>query len=75
MQSVQKALFVIEKTREIGRIDGRILAKSPGWDRVQACRYLNCLANAGWLEKVSAKGRPLYVLGPKVLHLAVDLRF
>ncbi len=74
MQAVEKALFVVEKTHAIGRMDGQVLAKMPGWDRVQACRYLNFLARAGWLEKVSSTGRPIYVLGPKVLALAPDLR-
>jgi hypothetical protein len=73
MQSVQKALFIVEKTRELGRMDGRILARIPGWDRVQACRYLKCLSRLGWLERVNDKGNPVYVLGRKVLGLTPDL--
>jgi DNA-binding IclR family transcriptional regulator len=74
MQSVEKALFVVEKTREIGRMEGRILARLPGWDRVQACRYLKTLSRLGWLERVNDKGLPVYVLGRKVIALAPDLR-
>jgi DNA-binding IclR family transcriptional regulator len=73
MQAVEKALYVIEKTRELGRMDGVILAKVPGWDRIQAHRYLTFLARVGWLERVNTSGRPCYVLGRKVLNLAVDL--
>jgi DNA-binding IclR family transcriptional regulator len=72
MKSVELAFFVVEKTREIGRIDGSLLARFPGWDRVKAHRYLTKLANLGWLEKVSSHGHPTYVLGRKVLGLAVD---
>jgi DNA-binding IclR family transcriptional regulator len=74
MQAVEKALYVIEKTRELGRMDGVILAKVPGWDRIQAHRYLTCLSRLGWLERVNTSGRPTYVLGRKVMNLALDLR-
>ena len=74
MQSVTQALFVIEKTREIGRMDGNILSQCPGFDRVKASRYLTFLARAGWLERISDKHRPEYVLGRKVLSMAVDFR-
>lgn len=73
MQTVEKALWVIERTRELGRMDGTILARTPGWDRIQAHRYLTCLSRLGWLERVNTSGRPRYVLGPKVLTLSVDL--
>lgn len=74
MQTVEKAFYVIERTRELGRMDGTILARTPGWDRIQAHRYLTCLSRLGWLERVTGEGkRPLYVLGPKVLTLPVDL--
>ncbi|HZZ78440.1 MAG TPA: hypothetical protein VFE62_07965 [Gemmataceae bacterium] len=76
MQSVEKALFVVERTNELGRMDGRILAKAPGWDRVQASRYLTTLARLGWLERLTGNGRPVYVLGRKLLALGLsrDLR-
>jgi DNA-binding IclR family transcriptional regulator len=74
MEPVERALFVIEKTHEIGRMSGSILAQIPGWDRVKASRYLNKLAQLGWLEKLSTSGRPVYVLGHKVLHLVPDLK-
>lgn len=69
MKDVEQALFVIEKTHEIGRMTGAILAQIPGWDRVKACRYLNKLAELGWLERISGAGRrPEYVLGRKVMR-------
>ena len=75
MEPVERALFVIEKTREIGRMQGSILAQIPGWDRVKAHRYLTKLAELGWLEKINpGKGHPVYVLGRKVLSLSPDLR-
>jgi DNA-binding IclR family transcriptional regulator len=73
VKSVELAFFVIEKTRELGRMDGCVLARCPGWDRVKAHRYLSKLAQLGWLERISSNGRPAYVLGRKVLSFAVDL--
>jgi DNA-binding IclR family transcriptional regulator len=75
MEPVERALYVIEKTRECGRMTGSILAKMPGWDRVKASRYLTTLARLGWLERVNpGKGFPVYVLGSKVLSLSLDIR-
>lgn len=74
MEPVERALFVIEKTHELGRMSGSILAQVAGWDRVKAHRYLTKLAELGWLERLSASGRPVYVLGPKVLRLVPDLK-
>ena len=72
MEPVERALWVIEKTRELGRMQGTILAQFPGWDRVKAHRYLTKLAELGWLERVNPKGHPVYILGPKVLSFALD---
>jgi DNA-binding IclR family transcriptional regulator len=74
MEPVERALWVVEKTRELGRISGSTLAAVPGWDRVKAHRYLTKLAQLGWLERLSTTGRPIYVLGPKVIALALDVR-
>lgn len=75
MKSVAHAFFVIERTRSMGRIDGTLLSRHPGWDRVKAHRYLTKLAQLGWLERVSDRGRrPAYVLGRKVIDLAPDFR-
>ena len=74
MKSVELAFFVIEKTRTLGRMDGVFLSRCPGWDRVKAHRYLSKLTQLGWLERVNEKGRPIYVLGGKVLNFAMDLR-
>lgn len=74
MRPVERALWLIEETRRIGRMQGNILDKYPDWDRVLAHRYLTKLAQLGWLEKVNAKGIPVYVLGRKVLTLSVDLK-
>jgi DNA-binding IclR family transcriptional regulator len=75
MEPIERALFVIEKTHEIGRMSGSLLARIPGWDRVKASRYLNKLAELGWLEKVNPSGgRPVYVLGRKLLSLVPDLK-
>lgn len=71
MKDVERALWVIEKTHQIGRIDGSMLAQFPGWDRVKAFRYLTKLAELGWLERV-APAKAVYVLGPRVLALAPD---
>jgi len=75
MQDVENALFVIEKTKEVGRMNGATLAQIPGWNRVKASRYLNKLSSLGWLEKVNpGKGFPIYVLGRKVIDLAPEFK-
>ena len=74
MKSVRKALFAIEKTREIGQMTGVILSGFPGWNRVEASRYLSFLCECGWLEKVNSSGHPRYVLGRKCLSLMPDVR-
>lgn len=74
MQAVDQALFVIEKTHAIGRMQGSILAQCQGWDRVKASRYLTYLARRGWLERVNTKGIPVYVLGRKLLSMIPDIR-
>lgn len=75
MEPVERALFVIEKTREVGRMQGSLLTQFPGWDRVKAHRYLTKLAELGWLERINpGKGFPVYVLGRKVLALSTDFR-
>jgi len=75
MQAVSRALFAIDKTRQVGRMTVALLAQAPGWDKPSACRYLKFLANEGWLENVKPTGAPVYVLGQKVLDLAPDLKF
>jgi len=74
MKSVEFALFVLEKTRVLGRMDGVILSRCPGWDRVKAHRYLIKLSQLGWLERVNEKGHPIYVLGRQALSFSLDLR-
>ena len=72
-ESLEKGLYVIEKTRELGRMTVAILALAPGWNKANASRYLSFLAQSGWVERVNSKGFPVYVLGRKALHMAVDL--
>lgn len=74
MKPVERALWLIEETRRLGRMQGNILDKYPGWDRVSAHRYLTKLAELGWLERISPTGQPCYVLGRKALALSIDLR-
>ncbi len=74
MQSVTRAFYAIEKTRQVGRMTVALLAQAPGWDKPSASRYLAFLAREGWLEKVNATGFPIYVLGRKLLGLVPDLR-
>ncbi len=75
MQELDNAFFVLEKTRDLGRMQGSILAKFQGWDRVKAHRYLTKLSQLGWLERVSDRGRvPVYVLGTKFLKFIPDLK-
>lgn len=74
MQAVGRALFVIEKTRSVGRMTVSMLAKYPGWDKATASRYLAFLAQAGWLQRLSPEGFPTYILGRKVMELAPDFR-
>ena len=74
MKDVERALWVIEKTREIGRMDAKILGRFPDWDRIKAHRYLTCLARLGWLERVG-ESKAIYVLGRKVMAMAPELRF
>lgn len=75
MQAVAKALYVVERTREIGRMTVASLAETPGWDKASASRYLAFLSKAGWLERVNEKGYPIYVLGRKLLSLPPELHF
>ncbi len=72
-ESLEKGLYVIEKTREVGRMTVAILSLAPGWNKANASRYLAFLAQAGWLERVNPKGFPVYVLGRKALRMGVDL--
>jgi DNA-binding IclR family transcriptional regulator len=75
MEPVERAFFLLERCREIGRLDGSIVARFPGWDRVKAHRYLTKLASLGYLERISEKGRvPIYVLGRKLLSFSPDMR-
>jgi DNA-binding IclR family transcriptional regulator len=73
-ESLEKGLYVIDKTRELGRMTVAILSTAPGWNKANASRYLAFLAQSGWLERVNPKGFPVYVLGHKVLRLAPDLK-
>ncbi len=73
MQAVGRALFVIDKTRQVGRMTVALLGDAPGWDKSSASRYLKYLADQGWLENVRDNGAPVYVLGPKVLNLVPDM--
>lgn len=75
MLDLDKGLYVIETTRRAGLITGASLARTPGWNRVQAHRYLRRLSDQGWLEQISDNGHPRYVLGPKMLSVATDLKF
>jgi len=76
MQAVEKALSVLEWTRERGCISVGLLSHVAGWNASQASRYLAFLSAGGWLERVNGKGHhPKYVLGPKVLQLSPDLSF
>jgi DNA-binding IclR family transcriptional regulator len=75
MQSVSRAFYAIEKTRQVGRMSVALLSQAPGWDKPSASRYLAFLAREGWLEKVNDKGHPSYVLGRKLLGMVPDLRF
>ena len=68
--SLDKGLFVMERTRIVGSMTGTVLASYGGWNRAAASRYLTFLATRGWLERVSDTGLPKYVLGPKALQLA-----
>lgn len=70
--SLDKGLFVIERTRLVGYMTGVVLASYPGWNRAAASRYLTFLAMRGWMERVSDGGLPRYVLGPKALALTPD---
>ncbi len=70
--SLEKGLWLIERTRTVGYMTGTLLASYPGWNRTAASRYLTFLATRGWLEKVNDKGNPRYVLGLKALQLTPD---
>jgi DNA-binding IclR family transcriptional regulator len=75
IEGVRRTLFVLELTRRLGQITVSVLATQPDWNKASACRYLRDICDAGWLERVSAEGRPKYVLGRKALAFGVDLRF
>ena len=60
---VAKVLFVLEFTARLGVVTVAMLAKQNGWNKPTASRYLTQICQLGWLEKVSAKGFPKYVLG------------
>jgi DNA-binding IclR family transcriptional regulator len=70
--SLEKGLFVLDRTRMVGHMTGTILASYAGWNRAAASRYLTFLATWGWLERVNDGGHPRYVLGPKALALTPD---
>lgn len=77
MQAVDKALSILETTRRAGFLTSTILAMTPGWNRVTAHRFLDHLAKAGWLERLTdaTMGKQSkYVLGRKALDLGGDLR-
>lgn len=75
MKSVSRALFAIEKTRQLGRMSVALLSQAPGWDKASASRYLAFLSRDEWLERVNEKGHPIYVLGRKALAFSDMLRF
>ena len=72
MDAGRKLLFVLKLARRTGVVTVQGLAKQPGWNKVQACRYTKFLANEGWLQNVADGGHPKYVLGREALSLAPD---
>lgn len=75
IETLRAGLQAVELTRRAGSMTVRRLASAPGWTPSKASRYLTELDRLGWLDQVGEKGAPVYVLGPKVLELAPDLRF
>jgi len=75
IEGVEKTLQILELAQRARSITVALLSKQPGWNKASASRYLTAICEAGWLEKVSEKGAPRYVLGRKALDLAPDLRF
>jgi DNA-binding IclR family transcriptional regulator len=69
IKPLEEGLYVVEKTRVVGRMTTVILATVPGWNRVKAWRYLETLARCGWLERIGRGRRSEYVLGRKVLQM------
>jgi DNA-binding IclR family transcriptional regulator len=74
MDALRKGLWVISQVSRAGQMTAARLALAPGWDRVQAHRYLTLLTEEGWLDCITSRGKKKYVLGPKVLALNPDLR-
>lgn len=70
IKPLEEGLFVLEKTRQLGRMTTAILAHAPDWNRVKAWRYLEVLARGGWLDKIERGRSTEYVLGPKFLAMA-----
>ena len=75
LESLIKGLEVLELTGKLGTVRGASLAKGKGWSRAQASRYLNTLAEQGWLKNVGSAERPVYVIGHKAISLVPEVRF
>lgn len=75
LESLIKGLDVLEMAGKSGTVRGATLAKANGWSRAQASRYLNTLAERGWLKNVGTETRPVYILGHKAVGLVPEVRF
>ncbi len=69
LKALRDGLWIIDTTRRSGFITTSMVATAPGWDRVRAWRYIQALAEIGWLERGE---RRRYYLGPVVRQFAID---
>ena len=74
MEAVERTLFVLDLTGRCGVMTVARLAQQPGWNKPAASRDLTAICDLGWLERVSDKGFPRYVLGRKTMALAPDVQ-
>ncbi len=68
LEAVGKTCFVLTKVMALGQISGPALAREPGWDASQACRYLNKLHEEQFLDKTVLGKTTQYVAGRKLLE-------
>ncbi len=66
LEAVGKTCFVLTKVMTLGQISGPALAREPGWDASQACRYLNKLHEEQFLDKTSLGKAAQYIAGRKL---------
>jgi DNA-binding IclR family transcriptional regulator len=69
-QSAEKALGALELAHDLGELTVALLSDQPGWSTSDASRYLQFLADRGWLKRL---GPGRYVMGRKLAHTLPEM--